>query len=65
MDVVADRHGASPVQVALAWLMAKPGICAPIASATSVAQLEELAGAVRLQLESGDLERLDRASARR
>jgi len=53
------------VQVALAWLMAKPGICAPIASATSVAQLEELAGAVRLQLESGDLERLDRASARR
>ena len=64
MDAVAERHGARPVQVALAWLMARPGIRAPIASATRVAQLEELAGAVHLQLAADDIERLDRASAR-
>ena len=64
MDTVAERHGASPVQVALAWLMAKRGISAPIASATGVTQLQELVGAVRLRLETDDLECLDRASAR-
>ena len=64
MDAVAERHGASTVQVALAWLMARPGITAPIASATSVAQLQELAGAARLTLDAADMQRLDRASAR-
>jgi aryl-alcohol dehydrogenase-like predicted oxidoreductase len=64
MDAVAARHGASTVQVALAWLMARPGITAPIASATSVAQLEELAGAPQLELDAEDMDRLHRASAR-
>jgi aryl-alcohol dehydrogenase-like predicted oxidoreductase len=63
LDDVASAHQASAPQVALAWLLAKPELTAPIASATSVAQLEELLGAVRLELSQADLGRLDAASA--
>jgi aryl-alcohol dehydrogenase-like predicted oxidoreductase len=49
--------------VALAWQMARPGITAPIASATSVAQLHELIGAAALVPDAATLERLDAASA--
>lgn len=63
LDDVTRRHGATPAQVALAWLIARPGISAPIASATSVIQLEELVGATKLDLASNDIERLDQASA--
>ena len=63
LDAVAGRHGASPAQVALAWVMAKPAIAAPIASATSVAQLTELMGALRIELSAEDIAALDRASA--
>ena len=63
LDDVAKRHDATPAQVALAWLMTRPGITAPIASATSVAQVQELAGAVRLKLSADDLDALERASA--
>jgi aryl-alcohol dehydrogenase-like predicted oxidoreductase len=62
LDDVARRHDAVPAQVALAWLMARPGITAPIASATSVAQVQELAGATALRLSDGDLHALDAAS---
>jgi aryl-alcohol dehydrogenase-like predicted oxidoreductase len=62
LDDVARRHDAVPAQVALAWLMARPGITAPIASATSVAQVQELAGAAALRLSDGDLHALDAAS---
>src|SRR5690606_14977125 len=60
---IAARHGATPAQIALAWLMAQPDIAAPIASATSVAQLQELIGALRLRLSSDDLAQLDAVSA--
>lgn len=63
LDDVARRHRASPAQVALAWLMARPGVSAPIASATSATQVAELVGALRLQLDADDLARLDGASA--
>jgi aryl-alcohol dehydrogenase-like predicted oxidoreductase len=63
LDDVAARHQATPAQVALAWLMARPGLTAPIASATSVAQLDELMGAMQLKLDDGDIEALDNASA--
>ena len=63
LDQVAERLHAVPAQVALAWLMAHPSITAPIASATSVEQLNELAGATRLELSAADIEQLDRASA--
>lgn len=62
LDAVAGRHGATPAQVALAWLMARPTITAPIASATSVEQLDELLGSARLRLEPADLSQLDGAS---
>lgn len=61
LDQVSSRCGATLAQVALAWLMAKPGITAPIASATSVAQLEELMGAARLVLDADAMRALDAA----
>ena len=59
LDTVAERQHATLAQVALAWLMAQPGITAPIASATSVAQLGELMGAARLRLDPDSLRLLD------
>ncbi|MEP7042748.1 MAG: aldo/keto reductase [Dokdonella sp.] len=63
LDDVARQHAATPAQVALAWLIARPGISAPIASATSAAQVLELAGATRLRLSVDHIETLDQASA--
>lgn len=60
---VAGERGATPAQVALAWLLTRPTVTAPIASATSVEQLEELLGGTVLQLGRSDLDRLERASA--
>jgi aryl-alcohol dehydrogenase-like predicted oxidoreductase len=63
LDEIAAAHKATTAQIALAWLMARPGITAPIASATSVDQLQELIGAVNLTLSSNEIAALDRASA--
>ena len=63
LDAVAAAHRATPAQIALAWLMARPGIGAPIASATSVAQLSELLGALRISLDAEEIAALDQASA--
>ena len=62
LDRVAAAHAATVAQVALAWIMARPGIISAIASATSVEQLRELLGAVDLKLTGGDMEALDKAS---
>ncbi|MHA6204835.1 aldo/keto reductase [Dyella soli] len=64
LDAIAAARGATPAQVALAWLIARPSVTAPIVSATSLAQLQELAGAATLALDANDLTTLDRASAR-
>jgi len=48
--------------VALAWQIARPSITAPIASASSPAQLDELVGAARLRLDAPSIELIDRAS---
>jgi aryl-alcohol dehydrogenase-like predicted oxidoreductase len=63
LDAVAARHGATCAQVALAWIMTRPAIAAPIASATSVAQITELMGALELTLTAPDVAQLDEASA--
>lgn len=63
LDAVAARHAATPGQVALAWQMAQPAITAPIVSATSLAQLGELAAATRLALTAQDHAELGLASA--
>jgi aryl-alcohol dehydrogenase-like predicted oxidoreductase len=58
MDAVAESTGAQHSEIALAWINAQPGIVAPIASATSVAQLESLARGARLLLAPDDVQRL-------
>ncbi len=63
LDQVAKVHGATPAQVALAWLIAQPTIVAPLVSATSVAQWCELVPAATLKLTPSDFEELNRASA--
>jgi aryl-alcohol dehydrogenase-like predicted oxidoreductase len=60
---VAKRNDTTPATAALAWIIARPSVTAPIASATSVEQLESLAAATRLQLSSEDLKLLNEASA--
>lgn len=62
LDQVAKSKGASPAQVALAWCMARPGITAPIASATSLGQLNDLLQAVSVDLDRASIELLDQAS---
>jgi aryl-alcohol dehydrogenase-like predicted oxidoreductase len=62
LDSVGKRVNATPAQVSLAWSMAQPSIAAPIVSATSIAQLDELMGAARLKLDADSLAELDRAS---
>ncbi len=63
VEKVAAGAGATPAQVALSWLAHRPGITAPIASATSPAQLEELLGGIELRLDDEARAALDRASA--
>jgi aryl-alcohol dehydrogenase-like predicted oxidoreductase len=63
LDAVAAEAGATPAQVALAWLAAQPGIAAPIASATRLEQLEELLGVLTLELNAEQVARLSEASA--
>jgi aryl-alcohol dehydrogenase-like predicted oxidoreductase len=60
---VAASHKAQPAEVALAWAMAKPGVTAPIASATSVEQTESLVRATELTLTRADVDALNTASA--
>ena len=62
LDGVAAETGTSPATVALAWLAAQPTVTAPIASATSVDQLETLLAAMTLELDQGQVARLDEAS---
>jgi aryl-alcohol dehydrogenase-like predicted oxidoreductase len=63
LEAVAARHKAKPAEVALAWIMARPGVTAPIASATSVEQVESLVRATELALTPADMEVLNAASA--
>jgi aryl-alcohol dehydrogenase-like predicted oxidoreductase len=63
LDEVSAQLSATPAQIALAWLMARPSVTAPIASATSVGQLDELIKAAQIKLDAGAVARLDKASA--
>ena len=63
LDEVAEKHNAKPGQVAMAWLIARPSVCAPIASATNLEQLEELVKSVDISLEADDIAKIDAASA--
>jgi aryl-alcohol dehydrogenase-like predicted oxidoreductase len=63
LDDAAREHDATPARIALAWLIARPSIGAPIASATTVEQLEDFVAAARLRLDDATIAALDRASA--
>ena len=63
LDAIAAKHGVKQADVALAWIIAREGVTAPIASATSLAQLESLINAGSLQLDAEDIAALDKASA--
>lgn len=60
---VAAQYHTNPAAIALAWLLARPSITAPIASATSTAQVEELARAFQIKLDGAAVEKLNEASA--
>ncbi len=63
LDGVAKQTSSTPTAVALAWLLARPSITAPIASATTVQQLETLVAGTRLQLDRSAIDLLNQASA--
>ena len=63
LDQVAKQTSSTPTAVALAWLLARPSITAPIASATSVEQLQTLIAGTQLKLDAEAVALLDRASA--
>ncbi|PZQ50830.1 MAG: alcohol dehydrogenase [Rhodovulum sulfidophilum] len=61
LDQVAEAHGAAPAEVALAWLMARPGVTAPIASATKAAHVESFGRAAALRLSEAEMAALTAA----
>jgi aryl-alcohol dehydrogenase-like predicted oxidoreductase len=62
LDRVAKKYNSTPARVSLAWLMARPSITAPIASATNLEQLNDLIEATKLQLDDSSIAELNRAS---
>ena len=63
LDEVAKATGSDPARVALAWLLAQPGVTAPIASATSEKHLADLAAAAELKLDVATIEELNQVSS--
>jgi aryl-alcohol dehydrogenase-like predicted oxidoreductase len=63
LDEVAKELSATPARVALAWMIARPGITAPIASATSLEQFDDLLAGTRLKMTPSAMEKLHKASA--
>jgi aryl-alcohol dehydrogenase-like predicted oxidoreductase len=62
LDEVAARYEAKPGQIALAWLIARPSVTAPIASATNLQQLAELVEAAEIELDADSIQKIDTAS---
>ena len=62
LDAVAVKHKAKPGQIALAWLIARPSVTSPIASATNMDQFKELVGAATVTLDKADIDQIDAAS---
>ncbi|MDA3805190.1 aldo/keto reductase [Clavibacter sp. CT19] len=62
LDEIAEQHSTSVATVALAWLLAKPSVVAPVASASRPEQVHDLVHAAHVQLSRHDVTRLDRAS---
>ena len=63
LDKVSAETGAKPAEISLAWLLRKKGVTAPIASATSLSQLESLVKSATLELSDDAMALLDKAGA--
>jgi aryl-alcohol dehydrogenase-like predicted oxidoreductase len=63
LDEVSEAHQVTPTQVALAWQIARPSITAPIVSATSLQQLDDLVAATQLKLTQQQIDQLSQASS--
>ncbi len=63
LDAVAARYRTTPARVSIAWLLTRPSVTAPIASATTLEQLHELIESTRLELDAAAVEELNAASA--
>lgn len=62
LDEVSEQYNSSPASIALAWLIARPAVTAPIASVTSTAQLKDLVQAAAIKLDVEHIAILDKAS---
>lgn len=62
LDELAEKHNAVPATISLAWLSAQPNIGGPVASATSIEQLNQILASTKINLSQEDLELLDKAS---
>lgn len=63
LDIISKQHHVVPAAIALAWLLQRKGVCAPLASVTSVKQLTELTKAPHIKLSSEEIRKLDDASS--
>ncbi len=63
LEAIAERHKAKPAEIALAWLIARPAVTAPIASATSIEQVDSLVRATEITLSDADMAALNDASS--
>jgi aryl-alcohol dehydrogenase-like predicted oxidoreductase len=63
LDAAAERHGATVAQIALAWLLARPAITAPIVGANTPEQLRDLLPATEISLSLESIKAIDEASA--
>ncbi len=63
LDTAARKHGSNPAQIALAWLMQRKAVTAPIVSATSLAQLDDIVKSASIKLDAESVEAIDKASA--
>jgi len=62
LDEVAARYEAKPGQIAIAWLIARPSVTAPIASGTTLEQVAELVEAAEIELDADSIAKIDAAS---
>jgi len=62
LDATAKKYSSSPASISLAWLLTRPNIAAPICSATSISQLNQIIDAVQIKLEQEDVDMLNQAS---
>ncbi|NND67292.1 MAG: aldo/keto reductase, partial [Halioglobus sp.] len=56
---IAEKHGCKPAQIAIAWLLGKPGVTAPVVGVSKPSQIEELVQATEIPLEKGDIDYLE------